>query len=88
MTPVPQEKASRARRQRPARPLHKSFTVYRVTNRAMRRDKKLVAHMLRQAIKNGDMLRYQTIEEEVGRAKMERRDREAEKAWQRLKSAT
>lgn len=75
------------RQERPARPLHKSFTAYSVTNRAMRRDKKLVARMLREAIKSGDMLRYQVIDEEVSRAKMLRADREAEKATRRLKSA-
>jgi hypothetical protein len=48
-------------------PLHSTFNDYIVTNRSMRRSKKMIARMLKEAVRNGQMLTYRQILDEMKR---------------------
>ena len=50
------------------KPLHSTFQDFIVTNRSMRRSKKTIARMLKEAIRKGDMHLFEQIEAEVKRA--------------------
>ena len=52
---------------RQPRPLHSSFHEFSVTNRSMRRDKKTIARMLKEAVKSGDMRLHAQIMDEINR---------------------
>ena len=69
MTPMPEEKTVHGvkRLKREPRPLHHTFHDFVVTNRAMRRNKKVIARMLKEAVKSGDMLMHAQIVDEINR---------------------
>lgn len=69
MTPLPEEKTVRGvkRLKREPRPLHHTFHNFVVTNRSMRRNKKTIARLLKDAIKSGDMLRHAQVMDEINR---------------------
>ncbi len=49
------------------KPLHSTFQDFIVTNRSMRRSKKTIARMLKEAVRSGQMLTYNQILDEVKR---------------------